>query len=306
MLQNLDKLAALYMAIWFTLSCGIALLNKYIFASIMFVYPLTLTSYHMFGQAILSHIAVASFSTFNDSNISQEQYIKSVFPVSAVLGIEICFNNVGIRYIPISFVATVRSLTPLCTAIVSRIALGKKLSMTAGLTLIPICFGVCLSTYEELSFHLGGFAATLTSCFLTAVKLALTSVLFGDSLKLNPVAALSLMSPVAFAVLAPVALLLEGQSVLTWLKDHSLTGVECMTILSSVIFAMGLNLSMFFLLKRTNALAVSIAGNMKVIVTIIVSVLVFKNPITHLGVIGCGIALVGCSMYGFVKKKFIN
>lgn len=306
MFQNLDKLAALYMVIWFTLSCGIALLNKYIFAGIMFVYPLTLTTYHMLGQAVLSQMLVMSFSTINDKNLSQEQYMKSVFPVAAILGIEICFNNVGIRYIPISFVATVRSLTPLCTAIVSRVALGRKLSLNAGLTLILICFGVCLSTYEELSFHLGGFFATLTSCFLTAVKLALTSVLFGDSIKLNPVAALSLMSPVAFAVLAPVAIFLEGRSVLEWLADHDLMGVECMIIFSSAFFAMGLNLSMFFLLKRSNAIAVSIAGNMKVIATIVLSVVVFKNPITQLGVIGCGIALVGCSMYGFVKKKFIN
>jgi solute carrier family 35, member E3 len=188
--------------------------------------------------------------------------------VAAVLADEICLNNTGLRNIPIPFVQTVRSLTPISAAAVSTVALGKRLSMNAALVQIPVCLGLHLSTYEELSFHLGGFCSNLVSSSLTAIKLALSYVLWGDSLKLNPVAALHLMSPVSFLILAPIAYVLEGEEVLKWKTVHPIASTASLIVILSALSAFALNKSVFFLLKRTSAEAVSVARNFKVAGTV--------------------------------------
>lgn len=305
-MSQIDCVACLYMVLWFSLSCTIAILNKYLFLNLDFVFPLSLTCYHMFGQALLAKLLLSTIMKTSHMPVPRDDYIRKILPVATILAVEISFNNLGLRYIPVSFVQTVRSLTPVCAAVVSRITLGKRLSENATLSLIPISLGVGLSTIEELSFHFGGFCATVISCFLTAGKLALSSVLMGDTLKLNPVSALGLMSPVGFVLLLPLSAILEGRDVVEWFSKHRLAGAESLTVFSSAFLAMALNLAIFLLLRRTNAVAVAVAGNLKVVITIVVSVLIFRNPVTKLGVVGCAIALVGCTAYGFVKDKFIS
>lgn len=302
---SFDVLAAVYMSLWFSLSCSIAIVNKFIFSSVQFTFPVTLTAYHMLAQAVMAPLAAKCIPSFQLQNLSRSQFRKNILPVAAILSFEVCFNNLGLRYIPVSFVQTVRSLTPLCAALVSVVVLRKRLTGPASLTLIPICAGVGLSTVEEVSFHAGGFCATIFSCFLTAGKLALTSRLFGNSLKLDPINALRYMSPVGFFVLSPIALLLEGRQVAQWLSQRSLLSSDVFVVAVSALLALVLNLSIFLLLRRTNAVAVAVAGNFKVVVTIVISVVIFRNPVTHLGAVGCAIALAGCTSYGLVKEKFV-
>lgn len=42
---------------------------------------------------------------------------------------------------------------------------------------------------------------------------------------------------------------------------------------------------------------------MQVAVAVLVSWLIFKNPISGLNAVGCGITLIGCTFYGYVRHK---
>ena len=42
------------------------------------------------------------------------------------------------------------------------------------------------------------------------------------------------------------------------------------------------------------------AGNLKVAVSILVSWLLFQNPMSLLNVLGCAITVAGCTVYGYV------
>lgn len=41
---------------------------------------------------------------------------------------------------------------------------------------------------------------------------------------------------------------------------------------------------------------------MQVAVAVLVSWLIFRNPISYLNAVGCGITLVGCTFYGYVRQ----
>jgi solute carrier family 35, member E3 len=303
-----DFYAVVLMVLWFSLSCSIAILNKLIFLRLEFVFPVTLTAYHMFAQSVQAYV-VLRFTKLVDtewSNLPKEVYRRSVLPVASIMCIEVVFNNMGLRYIPVSFVQTLRSLTPLCAALCARLVLKKKLSSRASLSLVPITIGVSLSTYEELSFHMGGFCVTILSCFLTAGKLALTSELMVGVAKIDPVSALLYMCPIGFVIASPIAFLLEGRALFQWIEINGGSSLSFCIVLSSALFAFALNLSIFFLLRRTSAVTVAVAGNFKVAVTVLLSVVIFRNPLSHLGWVGCGIALVGCTSYGLIQKKFVD
>ena len=40
---------------------------------------------------------------------------------------------------------------------------------------------------------------------------------------------------------------------------------------------------------------------LQVVVAVLVSWLIFRNPISYMNAVGCGITLVGCTFYGYVR-----
>lgn len=295
---------ALSMSAWFVLSCGISLLNRYIFVKVGFTFPIALTTFHMLAQSVLSLMTLHCSAFIQKQSMSWQIYRSCIIPVAIVQSIEIVFNNVGLRHIPVSFVQTLRSLTPLSAALLAWMLLGKSLTRKAFLSLIPISVGVALSSFQELSFHAGGFFAIIFSCFLTAGKLTLVSKLFAGKLKLDPVSAIYFMSPIGFLFLLPVACLLEGSSLKEWLFSKDRDAHDFLTVGSTGILAYSLVLSIFLLLQRTSAVSVAVAGNCKVILIIISSLVFFRNPMTALGGLGCLIAVSGGACYGLTNPKF--
>lgn len=52
--------------------------------------------------------------------------------------------------------------------------------------------------------------------------------------------------------------------------------------------------------SHCSAVTINVAGNLKVAVSILVSWLLFRNPMTALNVLGCAITVGGCTIYGYV------
>jgi drug/metabolite transporter (DMT)-like permease len=53
----------------------------------------------------------------------------------------------------------------------------------------------------------------------------------------------------------------------------------------------------FLVTYYTSAVTLSVLGNVKVVLSIFISVLVFQNELTGMGVLGCAITLAGVYMY---------
>lgn len=275
------------------------------FSVLHFSFPLALTAFHFFVQALLSRVVRYTTTIIDVRKVSSYTYRYSILPVAAIMSMEIVMNNVGTKYIPVSFVQTVRSLTPICTAIVTRLTMRKQLVPAARASLAPVCFGVAFATYSEVSFHFGGFVATILSCFLTAGKLALSSSLLSGKVDLNPVEFLYYTSPASAVLVALTSLLFERSAPMHWIfaPGHIIgTLVIILTGLASFM----LNLSIFYLLQSTSALAVSVAGNVKVAAIIVLSVAIFGNTITRLGAFGCTVAILGCAWYGSISPKYVQ
>ncbi|CAN6445213.1 unnamed protein product [Victoria cruziana] len=107
-------------------------------------------------------------------------------------------------------------------------------------------------------------------------------------------------------ILAVPALLLEGTDVLQWLQVHQTIFTSLLIILSSGVLAFCLNFSIFYVIHSTTAVTFNVAGNLKVAVAVMISWLVFRNPISALNALGCGITLCGCTFYGYVRQRILQ
>lgn len=133
-------------------------------------------------------------------------------------------------------------------------------------------------------------------------------------------------------ILAVPALLLEGAGVMDWLHTHHSLLSSLLLIFSSGVMAFCLNFSIFYVIHSTTAVTFNVAGNLKVnliplsftscqffldfvcgtsdlciflqvAVAVMVSWLIFRNPIPALNAIGCAVTLLGCTFYGYVRHK---
>jgi solute carrier family 35 protein E2 len=92
----------------------------------------------------------------NIKNIFQDMIFIGAFRcLTVVLGL------IALKYIAVSFVATIKSSSPLFTVIISRIMLGEKTGPWTKFSMVPITIGLCLCSSFELSFNIFGFLCAL-------------------------------------------------------------------------------------------------------------------------------------------------
>lgn len=293
-----------YIICWFLANGTTVLFNKYIFKTMLFTNPLTLTLIHMTTQSILSHLTIDYLRLVDKVRVDPHDYKTKLLVIAAVFCSNICLGNISLRFVPVSFMQTIKSLTPVCTAFLQYIVFRSKLRPPALLALIPITAGVALASCTELEFHLGGFVAALTACFLTGLKFVLSSQMLAGRYKLDSINLLYYMAPPSVAILLPACFLFERSGVTSWVYDAARTRTDFLLLLLSGIISYILNVTLFIVLKATSSVTVTVAGNVKTVIVIGVSILMFKNPVTALNMFGCVIAISGCCWYGLIKDKW--
>jgi uncharacterized membrane protein len=71
-------------------------------------------------------------------------------------------------------------------------------------------------------------------------------------------------------------------------------------ILLNGVMAFYLNYCNFMTNKKTSALTITVAGNVKHVLTILISVMIFQNPISYLNIIGTIVTIFGAIIYSYV------
>lgn len=96
---------------------------------------------------------------------SSSPSVKSIFQDMIFIGAFRCatviFGLLALKYIVVSFVATVKASSPLFTVIISRIMLGEKTGHWTNCSMIPITIGLALCSSFESSFNILGFMCAL-------------------------------------------------------------------------------------------------------------------------------------------------
>ncbi|KAI3873542.1 hypothetical protein MKX03_009452 [Papaver bracteatum] len=287
---------------WWGFNVTVIIMNKWIFQKLDFKFPLSVSCVHFICSAIGAYIAIKILKIKPLIVVESEDLWRRIFPMSFVFCINIVLGNVSLRYIPVSFMQTIKSFTPATTVVLQWLIWRKFFDWRIWSSLVPIVGGILLTSVTELSFNVFGFCAALFGCLATSTKTILAESLL-HGFKFDSINTVYYMAPFATMILAVPALLLEGAGVVDWFQTHDNIISALIIIISSGVLAFCLNFSIFYVIHSTTAVTFNVAGNLKVAVAVLVSWLVFKNPIPAMNALGCGITLIGCTFYGYVRHK---
>lgn len=112
------------------------------------------------------------------------------------------------------------------------------------------------------------------------------------------------MSPIAVLVLLPSTLIMEPnvlEATLSLAREHKFLWL--LLFLNSAT-AYAANLTNFLVTKHTSALTLQVLGNAKGAVAVVISIILFRNPVTVMGIGGYVITVLGVVAYGEAKRRF--
>ncbi|KAG6382664.1 hypothetical protein SASPL_157626 [Salvia splendens] len=244
---------------WYSSNIGVLLLNKYLLSNYGFKYPIFLTMCHMTACALLSYIAIAWM------RVVPMQTIRS----------RVHFNQ------------AIGATTPFFTAVFAYLMTLKREAWLTYVTLIPVVTGVVIASGGEPSFHLFGFLMCIGATAARALKSVVQGILLSsEGEKLNSMNLLLYMAPIAVVLLLPATLFMEENVVgITLALAREDVKIIWLLLFNSAL-AYFVNLTNFLVTKHTSALTLQVLGNAKGAVAVVVSILIFKNPVSITGMLG--------------------
>lgn len=307
--------SAVVIACWYAANIGVLLLNKYILSVYGFRFPVFMTLCHMCMCSVLS-------ATAREIDLVPKQYIRSrkQFAKVAILAVTFALSvlggNVSLRYIPVSFNQALGATTPFFTAIFAYALLKKKESTATYMSLVPVVAGITIATWGEPSFNFIGFVACLVGVCCRALKSVLQGWLLtpvGDKEaekisnsnenKLDSMSLLYYMAPVAVVTLGVCTFIMEPEAISAFYEATELNPNFIVILLSNCFIAYLVNLTNFLVTAHVGALTLQVLGNAKGVVCTVVSILLFRNPITFRGVAGYTITMIGVWLYSSSKRR---
>ncbi|KAI3522528.1 hypothetical protein L1887_00385 [Cichorium endivia] len=297
-------LTALIIASWYLSNIGVLLLNKYLLSFYGYKYPIFLTMLHMISCTFYSLIAIRWFQIVPFQQIlSRKQFLK-IFALSGIFCFSVVCGNTSLRYLPVSFNQAIGATTPFFTAIFAFLITCKKESAQVYLALMPVVFGIVLASNSEPLFHLFGFLMCVGSTAGRALKSVVQGLLLtSDSEKLHSMNLLLYMAPMAAMILLPFTLYIEGNVFAKTIDKARNDSFMVFLLIGNATVAYLVNLTNFLVTKHTSALTLQVLGNAKAAVAAVVSVLIFKNPVTAMGISGFAVTIMGVVLYSEAKKR---
>jgi drug/metabolite transporter (DMT)-like permease len=288
-----------WLTMYFGLNLALTLYNKAVMGK--FPFPYLLTGIHALCGSIgcLIFYSQGAFTLTRLSN--REHFVLLLF--STLYTINIAISNVSLNLVTVPFHQIVRAMTPFFTVIIYSVVFGKTYNRATYISLIPVVAGVGFATAGDYYFTAIGFILTLLGAFLAALKTVVTNRIQTSGLKLMPLELLYRMSPLAFLQTLVYAYFAGELSSAQIYVAEQMGRREFIILLTNGVIAFALNVISFTANKKTGALTMTVAANVKQILTIVLSIMFWGLAVSWLNGIGIILTLVGGAWYAKVELE---
>mmetsp|Transcript_10469 Transcript_10469/g.24870 ORF Transcript_10469/g.24870 Transcript_10469/m.24870 type:complete len:363 (-) Transcript_10469:115-1203(-) len=310
-----------WLCVWTVNNVSVTLLNKICFSMVDFQYPYFLSFVHMACNSLGSQYVFWRIK--QDDKFGTESAIQKwlgylvrkdldkkgtmhIRLFSIVFSLNIAIGNVSLRHVSVNFNQVMRSLVPVVT-ILMGIIVGRKFTWRRILSVGPIVVGVAMACYGDMSFSKIGFLYTIICVVIAAVKVTAAGEMLTGPLKLHPVDLLCHLAPLAMIQCISISFATGEVHSILQRPELYLTDIRPMAVvLLSGIFSFSLNITSLMANKLTSPLTLTIAGNVKQVLMIVLSTIMFSTTITPMNGIGIIVVLIGSTIYSVISIQERN
>lgn len=286
-----------WVLIWFSLNVGLALLMKTVFSNSLFKFPVLMSTVHMLVGSILSQIMMRS-GIINNEEVSKNGEKRLRFFVF-LFCLNIAFGNIAVKIVNLPLSQIVRSTIPIFMMAASKIILKVTPSTKVIWSVIPIIFGVAMTAYGDVELTVVSLSLLFIGNIFAALKVVVTNKYLTQD-KLHPMVMLAKLSPLATIVMFSFSVI-NGEVVSFSHVWRDIDVATYMWVFVCGLISFVLNWTNFLANAHTSPLTMSVLGNLKQVVLIFLSVIIFNTQIQMLNGIGVIIATGGMMLYSFLK-----
>ncbi|EFP91675.2 uncharacterized protein PGTG_17531 [Puccinia graminis f. sp. tritici CRL 75-36-700-3] len=290
--------SSLTLIVTITLSASLTLLNKSIYTTFQFPYPFYLLALHFASISLTSRIVAKTFRPAEldayHERVTWRFWSRNVLTVGLAYGSAILCSNLAYLSLSVSFVQMLKAFTPVILVIATAFLDHRLPPMRTALVVMTISSGVAIAAYGEIQFVLIGVLFQLAGSLAEVARLIATQRLLQD-LSVDPLVALSALSPICFSMALVLAPIFEGSEPIFLMVPRM--GIPL--IIGSILLALALNIVVLFLVSSTNALVLTLAGIVKDICLILGSVVFLGSHVTTTQVLGYSLAASGLVYFKF-------
>jgi len=222
---------------------------------------------------------------------------------SLLFTLNIAISNLSLAMVSVPFHQVMRSTCPVVTILIYRTVFARTYSHATYLSIIPLVLGAGLATFGDYQASFLGVLLTILGVLLACIKTVATNRLMTGPLNLSAMELLLRLSPLAAIQCMAWAYFmgeLESLRVFSQLEggfSFSFT----LLILANALMAFALNVVSFQTNKIVGALAVTVCGNVKQALTILLGIVLFSVPVGLMNAIGMVITMVGAAWFSKVE-----
>jgi drug/metabolite transporter (DMT)-like permease len=317
-------LLLLLLAVWYigavvTITTSKELMNHlhmpFFLCSVQFLSASVFSALYMqFGETLVG---------FSSSNRSRKNAFSvptalrwTVFAISTSYTFGFILTNSAFALVTAAFAETVKSTEPFTTVAIGLMLYRESVSWRTYFTLVPICFGVAFSCYNNDSFHALGFLLAFASNFCFSLRAVLAKRLnLIHNEHLDETQLFFHISTQGLLYLLPITLIFERRAlydlffVRTLVLEGSsigrFTGLVGLFMLNGLLFAV-YNLVSYLVLRRTDLVTHSVLNAFRRVFIIMFTTLYFHLSLSAFNMIGVFVAVCGVIAFGLSKARDQN
>ncbi|KAI9209843.1 triose-phosphate transporter family-domain-containing protein [Polychytrium aggregatum] len=319
-----------WMLAYFGLSTAMTLYNKAILSVADFHMPWLIASLHTFFSGLGSLICIIWMNESQPLLLAgQYAYLfripPSVVAFSILYTLNIAFSNIGLLGVSLPLYQMIRCTNPLITFVMEFFCFGRRETNIVYLSLFMVVVGVGLTVYGEVQSTALGVILNFIGVILSSVKGVFTNILLKGGSSSSKSKSNSFVLLFRLSLLAVLQCLVAAYFVGEiddptdiqvpigngTLVDTQLPAAETPLSLGEWGWMVCFNGVLAFLVNyvsfttngKTSALAMAIAGNVKQVLMICLSVVLFSYIFTYHSALGIVVTLAGGLIYSLAKIK---
>ncbi|RSH82204.1 hypothetical protein EHS25_006137 [Saitozyma podzolica] len=275
--------ASIIVPVWILLSGSIILLNKQIFTTLNFPYPVFLTFYHMVVATIGTRLLRLVPGRFSQTRVDMPMSLKLriILPMAVLFSASLILSNVAYVHLSVSFVQMLKAFIPVLVLVIQLVSGLQSYNHLLMVVICLTCAGCFIAASGEVRFSVFGLVCQTSAVIVESMRLVLIQVLLKEY-KMDPLTSIAMYAPICVVIIGMIMPVVEGAE--PWLYVLDRVGIPLLLVNGALAFA--LNIAGVLLIDSAGSVVLTLSGVCKDILLITLSVLVLGSAIAPIQVLG--------------------